>query len=86
MQKPRLLIVEDEPVFARLISVSLTRAGFDVHAVHNGDDALDLAAEIHPDAAILDLGLPGIDGLAVLDELRAWSDIPIVVVTGLQST
>jgi two-component system KDP operon response regulator KdpE len=86
MQKPRLLIVEDEPVFARLISVSLTRAGFDVHAVHNGDDALDLAAEIHPDAAILDLGLPGIDGLAVLDDLRAWSDIPIVVVTGRQST
>jgi len=85
MQKPRLLIVEDEPAFARLIGLSLTREGFDVHHVPNGEDALDLAAEIHPDAIILDLGLPGADGLTVLTELREWSDIPVVVVTGAQT-
>ena len=82
MQKPRLLVVEDEPAFARLIHLALSRAGFDVHTVTNGEDALDLAAEIHPDAVILDLGLPGADGLSVLDELREWSDLPVVVVSG----
>jgi two-component system, OmpR family, KDP operon response regulator KdpE len=86
MQKPRLLIVEDEPAFARLISLSLGREGFDVHVVANGEDAMDLAAEIHPDAVILDLGLPGADGLSVLDELREWSDLPVVVVTGQHTT
>ena len=86
LQKPRLLVVEDEPAFARLIQLSLSREGFDVHAVANGEDALDLAAEIHPDAVILDLGLPGADGLSVLDDLREWSDLPVVVVTGAQTT
>ncbi|HET7473909.1 MAG TPA: response regulator transcription factor [Candidatus Limnocylindrales bacterium] len=85
MQKPRLLVVEDEPAFARLIHLALSREGFDVHAVTNGEDALDLAAEIHPDAVILDLGLPGADGLSILDDLREWSDLPVVVV-GAQTT
>jgi two-component system KDP operon response regulator KdpE len=86
MQKPRLLVVEDEPAFARLIHLALSREGFDVHTVTNGEDALDLAAEIHPDAVILDLGLPGADGLSVLGDLREWSDLPVVVVTGAQTT
>jgi two-component system KDP operon response regulator KdpE len=86
MQRPRLLIVEDEPAFARLISLSLNREGFDAHVVHSGEDALDLAAEIHPDAVVLDLGLPGADGLTVLRDLREWSDIPVIVVTGAHTT
>src|SRR5574338_669018 len=85
MQKPGLLVIEDEPAIARLISLSLGREGFDVHVATNGEDALDLAAEIHPDAVVLDLGLPGADGLTVLDELRDWSDLPVVVVTGRQT-
>ena len=64
MQKPSLLIVEDEPGFSRLIALSLSREGFEVHTVPNGEDALDLAAEIHPDAVVdhrreLDQDLPG---------------------------
>lgn len=86
MQKPRLLVVEDEPAFARLIHLALSREGFDVHSVSSGEDALDLAAEIHPDAVLLDLGLPGVDGLSVLDDLREWSDLPVVVVTGAKTT
>ena len=86
MQKPGLLVVEDEPAFARLISLSLGREGFDVHVATNGEDAVDLAAEIHPDAVVLDLGLPGADGLNVLDDLREWSDLPIIVVTGRHTT
>jgi DNA-binding response OmpR family regulator len=86
MQKPSLLVVEDEPGFARLIALSLSREGFEVHTVPNGEDALDLAAEIHPDAVLLDLGLPGMDGLAVLKELRERTNMPIVVVTGARTT
>lgn len=85
MQKPGLLVIEDEPAIARLITLSLAREGFDVHVASNGEDALDLAAEIHPDAVVLDLGLPGADGLTVLEELREWSDLPVIVVTGRQT-
>ena len=86
MQKPSLLIVEDEPGFSRLIALSLGREGFEVHTVPNGEDALDLAAEIHPDAVVLDLGLPGMDGLAVLKELRERTNMPVIVVTGAGTT
>src|SRR2546422_7372505 len=86
MQKPSLLVVEDEPGFARLITLCLVREGFEVHTVTTGEDALDVAAEIHPDAVLLDLGLPGMDGLAVLTELRERTNVPIVVVTGSHTT
>ena len=68
------------------MALSLGREGFEVHAVANGEDALDMAAEIHPDAMILDLGLPGMDGLAVLKELRERTNMPVVVVTGARTT
>jgi two-component system KDP operon response regulator KdpE len=86
LHKPSLLIVEDEPGFSRLLALSLGREGFEVHTVPNGEDALDLAAEIHPDAVILDLGLPGMDGLTVLRELRERTNMPVVVVTGARTT
>ena len=86
MQKPSLLVVEDEPGFARLMALSLGREGFEVHTVANGEDGLDLAAEIHPDAVILDIGLPGMDGLSVLRELRERTNMPVVVVTGSRTT
>src|SRR5262245_52401268 len=70
MQKPSLLVVEDEPGFSRLLTLSLVREGFEVRTATNGEDALDLAAEMHPDAVVLDLGLPGMDGFEVLRELR----------------
>jgi two-component system, OmpR family, KDP operon response regulator KdpE len=85
MQKPSLLVVEDEPGFSRLISLCLVREGFDVHTASNGEDALDLAAEIHPDAVVLDLGLPGMDGLTVLKELRERTNMPVLVVTGART-
>jgi DNA-binding response OmpR family regulator len=86
MQKPSLLVVEDEPGFSRLMTLSLSREGFEVRTASNGEDALDLAAEIHPDAVVLDLGLPGMDGLTLLGELRERTDMPVVVVTGARTT
>ena len=86
MDKISLLVVDDEPAFIRLLNLSLSREGFTVHTASNGEDALDLAAEIHPDAVILDLSLPDMDGLDVLRDLRERSDMPVIVVTGAQST
>ena len=86
MQKPSLLVVEDEPGFSRLMTLSLGREGFEVHTAANGEDALDVAAEIHPDAVVLDLGLPGMDGLEVLSELRERTNMPVIVVTGARTT
>ena len=86
MQKPSLLVVEDEPGFSRLMTLSLSREGFEVHTASNGEDALDLAAELHPDAVILDLGLPGMDGLTLLGELRERTNMPVVIVTGSRTT
>jgi two-component system KDP operon response regulator KdpE len=82
MPKASVLIVEDDPAFARLISLSLGREGFKTHVSSNGEDALDLAAEIHPDVVVLDLTLPGMDGYEVLAELRERRDVPVLVVTG----
>lgn len=82
MHKPRVLVVEDDPAFARLISLSLSREGFDMDVAANALDGLDLAAERHPDVVLLDLNLPDAAGLDILEELRASSDVPIVLVTG----
>jgi two-component system, OmpR family, KDP operon response regulator KdpE len=86
LQKPSLLVVEDEPGFARLLALSLGREGFQVHTVTTGEAAIDVAEEIHPDTLILDLGLPDMDGLAVLRELRERTNLPVVVVSGRATT
>jgi two-component system KDP operon response regulator KdpE len=86
LQKPTLLVVEDEPGFARLIALSLVREGFDVRTVSTGETAIEVAADIDPDALILDLGLPDMDGLAVLADVRQRTVVPVVVVTGRATT
>jgi two-component system KDP operon response regulator KdpE len=81
MHKRSVLVVEEDAVIERLISRSLTQAGFDVHVAATSEDSLDLAAEIHPDAVVLGLERPSPERLALLDELKAWSDLPAIVVT-----
>lgn len=67
----RVLVVEDELQLARHITRALTRSGHEAHAVHNGEEALSLALAHPPDLIVLDLGLPGLDGLDVLAALKA---------------
>jgi two-component system alkaline phosphatase synthesis response regulator PhoP len=76
-----ILVVEDEAGIARLIRDYLEQAGFGVHLAADGERALILAGAISPDLVVLDLGLPGIDGLDVTRELRRHGDTPIIVVT-----
>jgi len=77
----RVLVVEDEIKIARLVRDYLHQAGFDVLEAVDGPSALALARAEKPDMIVLDLGLPGMDGLDVTRELRASSSVPLIMLT-----
>jgi two-component system KDP operon response regulator KdpE len=77
----RVLVVDDEPQILRGLRTNLTARGYDVDTAADGERALDVAARHRPDVVILDLGLPGIDGLEVIRGLRAWTSVPIIVLS-----
>ena len=76
-----MLIVDDEPQIRRALTTNLRARGFDVAEAATGEDALQVAAERKPDLVILDLGLPGLDGIEVVHGLRGWTTVPIVVLS-----
>ena len=77
----RVLVVDDEPQIRRALSINLRARGYDVDVAQDGERALDLVARKHPDVVVLDLGLPGIDGVEVIRGLRGWTKVPIVVLS-----
>jgi two-component system alkaline phosphatase synthesis response regulator PhoP len=77
----QILVVDDEPRIAEICRDYLKRAGFDVITAANGDDALALARSRQPDLIVLDLTLPGRDGLDVTRALRQRSNVPIIMLT-----
>ena len=77
----RALVVDDEEPLARLVAGYLERDGFEVHVAFDGQAALELARTVDPDVVVLDLGLPGIDGIDVCRELRTFSDCYVVMLT-----
>jgi two-component system KDP operon response regulator KdpE len=77
----RILVVDDEPQLLRALATNLKARGYEVDQAATGEAALMLAASHHPDLVVLDLGLPGIDGLEVINGLRGWSSVPIVVLS-----
>ena len=81
--KPRLLIVDDDRKLAGLISEYLTPMGYEVEMRHNGPDGLAEALANSYTAVILDVMMPGMDGFAVLRELRKKSDVPVLMLTAL---
>jgi two-component system, OmpR family, KDP operon response regulator KdpE len=80
-----ILIVEDQPELLRALRINLRARQYDVVTASTGREALALAASQPPDAVILDLGLPDIDGTEVIVELRRWSKAPIIVLSGRTS-
>jgi two-component system alkaline phosphatase synthesis response regulator PhoP len=76
-----ILVVDDEARIVKLVRDYLTRAGFDVLDARDGDAALTMARVERPDLIILDLMLPGVDGLDVCRRLRQESDVPIIMLT-----
>jgi two-component system KDP operon response regulator KdpE len=83
MAKPTItvLVIDDEPQMRRFVSAGLELYGYLVREAENGSAALRLAAHIHPDLIILDLGLPDMSGLEVLETIRSWSDVPVIVLS-----
>ena len=74
-------MVDDEPQIRRALKTNLEARHYVVDQAATGEDALNLAAVHHPDVVILDLGLPGIDGIDVVAGLRGWTDVPIIVLS-----
>ena len=77
----RVLVVDDEPQIVRALTTNLRERGYDVDAASSGEDALQRAADRRPDIVVLDLGLPGMDGIDVVRGLRAWTSLPIIVLS-----
>ena len=77
----RALVVDDEAPLAEVVASYLERDMFEVSLAHSGADALAVARDIDPDVVVLDLGLPGIDGLEVCRQLRTFSDAYVVMLT-----
>jgi two-component system KDP operon response regulator KdpE len=76
-----VLVVDDEPAIRRTVAAGLQARDYDVRQAENGERAVAAVAEDPPDLVILDLGLPDIDGVDVCRRIRAWSQVPIVVLS-----
>jgi two-component system KDP operon response regulator KdpE len=77
----RILVIDDEPQIHRFLNPALTASGYESVRAERGDEALRLAASRAPDAILLDLGLPDMDGHEVLAKLREFTDVPIIILS-----
>jgi two-component system KDP operon response regulator KdpE len=77
----RILVVDDDRAILRTMEVNLGARGHDVLLAADGRQALALTASRHPDIVVLDLGLPDLDGLEVIEGLRGWTSVPIIVLS-----
>ena len=80
-QGAKVLVIDDDPSLLRALTISLGARGYEVAAARTGEDGLDQVAHWHPDAVLVDLGLPGIDGTQVIRGIRGWSEVPILVLS-----
>ena len=77
-----VLTVDDDPRILRLVKSCLEPAGYQVRAASNGAEAVQFVMEHHPDLLLLDVMMPKLDGFSVCEQVRSFSDMPIIVVTG----
>ncbi len=78
----RVLVVDDEPQILRALRINLRVRDYEVHVAATGTEALEMAGRYPPDLVILDLGLPDLDGVEVIQGLRGWTKAPIIVLSG----
>ncbi len=78
----KVLIADDDPQLVRALRITLAAHGYDVVAAPDGQAAIALAAKEHPDIVMVDLGMPRLDGIRVIEALRGWTAVPIIVVSG----
>ena len=78
---PRILVIDDELAIRRFLHTVLSSEGFGLHEAENGHSGLAAAAVIRPDVILLDLGLPDLDGIEIIQRIREWSQVPIIVLS-----
>lgn len=85
MSKTRILVVDDEPNNQRILNYTLNKAGYETLTAGNGEAALDLLHEKSADLAILDVAMPGMDGITLLHHIRTiqqYENLPVIILTG----
>jgi two-component system KDP operon response regulator KdpE len=78
----KILVVDDDPQILKALRINLAARGYEVSLAESGPEALEVAESIRPELVLLDLGLPGFSGIRVIEGLRGWTDVPILVVSG----
>lgn len=78
----RILIADDDPQFLRALRITLGARGYEVLLARDGQHALEMAIDHKPDIILLDLGMPRLDGVRVIEAVRGWSSAPILVISG----
>lgn len=81
MNKPLILIVEDDPSVRNLMVTTLKTHDYRYLTAENGENAILEASSHNPDIVLLDLGLPDIDGVEIIETIRSWSSMPIIVIS-----
>lgn len=77
----RILVVDDEREMRRMLNIALSAHGYAIAEASSGKEGLNQALIFHPDLVILDLGLPDLDGMEVIGQLREWSQLPIIILS-----
>jgi two-component system KDP operon response regulator KdpE len=83
VRRPRILVCDDETQILRALRVILRDAGFEALPASSGEEALDVAAVARPEAGIIDLVLPDIDGIELCRRLREWTEMPLIVLSAV---
>ncbi|KTR86092.1 response regulator transcription factor, partial [Leucobacter chromiiresistens] len=78
----KILIADDDPQILRALRITLTAKGYDVFVAADGAQAIAAAIDHRPDLFLLDLGMPALNGIEVIEAVRGWSQAPILVVSG----
>ncbi|MGN6206132.1 response regulator [Humibacter sp.] len=78
----KIVVADDDRQILGALRIILSARGYDVAIAADGKQALDRVIDDHPDLVVLDLGMPGLDGLAVIEAIRGWSTVPILVISG----
>ena len=81
MNKIKVLLIEDDRSISNFITATMDREGYKIMRALNGREGLSLSTSFCPNVILLDLGLPDMDGLEVLQKLRSWSDVPVIIIS-----